>query len=213
MPWMETGAGSMELLTGLDNRQWLPAYIEDSWDPDDDMRLMKSAFGHRFMINDRWGRSLLLSEAPMGEQEGAAGDEASGLEEAQEVQLEEYQGWSQGMRTPDGKGEQGVLMPRGRGSRTGGLGRTAGRRPSPPRERTSSAQGQKGTRGSQQGRGGHPAPVRVPHSPPSVQGRPNRCGHWWTSGGAVLDHAVYYLQNFIHFYGDVEDQEITLRLC
>jgi hypothetical protein len=54
---METGAGPVELLIGLDNRQWLPIHIEDSWDPDDDMRLMKSAFGHRFMITDGWGRS------------------------------------------------------------------------------------------------------------------------------------------------------------
>jgi hypothetical protein len=44
MLWMETGAGSVELLIGLDNQQWLPAHIEDSWNPDDDMRLMKSAF-------------------------------------------------------------------------------------------------------------------------------------------------------------------------
>ncbi len=31
MPWMETGAGPVELLIGLDNRQLLPAHIEDSW--------------------------------------------------------------------------------------------------------------------------------------------------------------------------------------
>jgi hypothetical protein len=95
-PWMETGAGPVELLIGLDNQQWLPIHIEDSWDPDDDMRPMKSAFGHRFMITDGWGRSLLPPEAPAGEQEGAAGGATSGPEEAQEVQLEEYQGWSQG---------------------------------------------------------------------------------------------------------------------
>jgi hypothetical protein len=58
MPWMETGAGRVELLIGLDNKQWLPAHVEDSWDPDDDMRLMKSAFGYRFMITDGWGRDL-----------------------------------------------------------------------------------------------------------------------------------------------------------
>jgi hypothetical protein len=51
---METGAGPVELLIGLDNAQWLPAHVEDSWDPEDDMRLMKSSFGHRFMIMDRW---------------------------------------------------------------------------------------------------------------------------------------------------------------
>ncbi len=93
---METGAGPVELLIGLDNQQWLPIHIVDSWDPDDDMRPMKSAFGHWFMITDGWGRSLLPPEAPAGEQEGAAGGATSGLEEAQEVQLEEYQGWSQG---------------------------------------------------------------------------------------------------------------------
>jgi hypothetical protein len=67
MPWMETGAGPVELLIGLDNRQWLPAHIEDSWDPDDDVRLMKSAFSHGFMITDGWGRSLFPPEDPQGE--------------------------------------------------------------------------------------------------------------------------------------------------
>jgi hypothetical protein len=42
---------------GLANRQWLPIHVEDSWDPDDDMRLMKCAFGHQFMITDEWGKS------------------------------------------------------------------------------------------------------------------------------------------------------------
>ncbi len=67
MPWMETGAGPVELLIGVDNRQWLPAHIEDSWDPDDDMRLMKSAFGHWLMITDGWGRSLIPPEEPQGD--------------------------------------------------------------------------------------------------------------------------------------------------
>jgi hypothetical protein len=30
MPWMETGAGPVELLIGLDNTQWLPIHVEDS---------------------------------------------------------------------------------------------------------------------------------------------------------------------------------------
>ncbi len=68
MPCMETGAGPVELLIGLDNRQWLLIHIEDSWDPDDDMRLMKCAFGQRFMITEGWGRSLLLAEEPAGDQ-------------------------------------------------------------------------------------------------------------------------------------------------
>ncbi len=64
MPWMETGAGHVELLIGLDNRQWLPVHVEDSWDPDDDMRLMKSAFSYRFIITDGWGRELFPPEDP-----------------------------------------------------------------------------------------------------------------------------------------------------
>jgi hypothetical protein len=64
MPWMETGAGHVELLIGLDNKQWLPAHVEDSWDPNDDMRLMRSVFGHRYMITDGWGRDLLHQTTP-----------------------------------------------------------------------------------------------------------------------------------------------------
>ncbi len=56
-------------------------------------------------------------------------------------------------------------------------GRTTMRRPSPPRERTVPARGQRGARGSLQGRGGHPASIRMPHNPFRVQGRPNRGAH------------------------------------
>jgi hypothetical protein len=92
MPWMETGAGRVELLIGLDNRQWLPAHVEDSWDPDDDMRLMKSAFGYRFMITDGWGRNLFPPEDTQGEQRDAAGGDADAPEENPGVRLEEYRG-------------------------------------------------------------------------------------------------------------------------
>jgi hypothetical protein len=50
MPWMDTKAGPVELLIGLDNTQWLPVRLEDSRDQSVNMRLMKSAFGHQFMI-------------------------------------------------------------------------------------------------------------------------------------------------------------------
>jgi hypothetical protein len=167
MPWMETGAGPVELLIGLDNWQWLPIHIEDSWDPDDDMRLIKSAFGHRFMITDGWGRSLLPPEAPVGDQEGAASDP----EEAQKVQLQEYQGWSQSTWSRGSEEARGAQACRSRSRSAGGWGRAAIRRPSPPRERTISARGQRGTRGHQQGRGGRPAQSRPPHDPPSAQAR------------------------------------------
>jgi hypothetical protein len=50
MPWMDTKAGPVELLIGLDNTQWLSVRLEDSRDQSVNMRLMKSAFGHQFMV-------------------------------------------------------------------------------------------------------------------------------------------------------------------
>jgi hypothetical protein len=100
MPWMETGAGHVELLIGLDNKQWLPVHVEDSWDPDDDMRLMRSVFGHRYMITDGWGRDLLPPDNAPGKQAGAQGGAAEQEDAAQEVQLPEYKGWSQGTGNP-----------------------------------------------------------------------------------------------------------------
>ncbi len=94
MPWMETGAGHVELLIGLDNRQWLPVHVEDSWNPDDDMRLMKSVFGYRFMITDGWGRDLFPLDNLRGGAAGVQGGSVEAAEGAQEVQLEEYRRWS-----------------------------------------------------------------------------------------------------------------------
>jgi hypothetical protein len=85
MPWMETGARHVELLIGLDNRQWLPAHVEDSWDPDDDMRLMRSVFGHRYMITDGWGRDLFPPDNARDGQASAQGGGAEPAEAAQEV--------------------------------------------------------------------------------------------------------------------------------
>jgi hypothetical protein len=92
MPWMETGAGHVELLIGLDNRQWLPAHVEDTWDPDDDVRLMKSVFGYRYLITDGWGRDLFPPDNSRDGQAGAQGGMAEAADEAQEVRLEEYRG-------------------------------------------------------------------------------------------------------------------------
>jgi hypothetical protein len=172
MPWMETGAGPVELLIGLDNRQWLPIHIEDSWDPDDDMRLMKSAFGHRFMITDGWGRSLLPAEAPAGDQEGAAGGQAGGPEEVQEVQLQEYQGW-QSTWNRGSEGARGTQTRGSRGRSAGGRGRAAVWRPSPPEG--------KNDPGSQaEGRPRSPArprrmscPKRATARPPQRPGQPD----------------------------------------
>jgi hypothetical protein len=179
MPWMETGAGPVELLMGLDNPQWLPIHMEDSWNPDDDMRLMKSAFEHRFIITDGWGRNLLPPEAPAGDQEGAAEGQDGGPGEAQEIQLQEYQGWNQSTWSRGGGGAWGTQeCPGSRGRSAGGRGRAAIRRPSPLRERTISARGQRGARGHPQGQGGHPVQSGPPHDPPNGQSRLTRSSQW-----------------------------------
>jgi hypothetical protein len=117
MPWMETGAGHVELLIGLDNRQWLPAHVEDSWDPDDDMRLMRSVFGYRYMITDRRGRDLFPPDNTRDGQADAQGGGAEPADAAQEVRLEEYRGWSQGTWSHENSGvpDAASLRDRGRG--------------------------------------------------------------------------------------------------
>ena len=100
----------MELLIRLDNRQWLPAHVEDSWDPDDDMRLMRSVFGHRYMITDGWGRDLLPPDNAQDDQAGAQGG-VEPADAAQEVQLQEYRGWSQGTWSHENGGRQDAANP------------------------------------------------------------------------------------------------------
>ncbi len=65
MPWMDTEAGPVELLIGLDNTQWLPIHLEDSRDQDVNMRLIKSAFGHQFMIMGGWGTAFYPRDESM----------------------------------------------------------------------------------------------------------------------------------------------------
>jgi hypothetical protein len=103
----------VELLIGLDNKQWLPAHVEDSWDPDDDMRLMRSVFGHRYMITDGWGRDLLPPDNAPGSQAGAQGGEVEQTDAAQEVQLPEYRGWGQGTWSHEKGGGPSTANPRG----------------------------------------------------------------------------------------------------
>jgi hypothetical protein len=150
----------VELLIGLDNRQWLPAHVEDSWDPDDDMRLMRSVFGHRHMITDRWGRDLLLPGNAPGNQAGAQGDEAEQADAAQEVQLPEYRGWSQGTWSHENGGGPGATSPRGGclGARPKSRGVTISRGASSTQRKTSQGDGSRG-------------PSRESRDPPAPQVR------------------------------------------
>jgi hypothetical protein len=77
------------------------------------MRLMRSTFGHRYMITDGWGRDLLPPDNVPGNQAGAQGGAAEQADAAQEVQLPEYRGWSQGAPSHGSGGRPGTTGPRG----------------------------------------------------------------------------------------------------
>ena len=203
MPWMETGAGHVELLIGLDNRQWLPTHVEDSWDPDDDMRLMRSVFGHRYMITDGWGRDLLLPDNAQDNQAGAQGG-VEPADAAQEVQLQEYRGWSQGTWSHENGGRQDSANPGGgclgACPRSHGATSTQG---APATQRNTSQRGgsrgpsrefrdlpvppaQVGASRSQASGGARPRPRKIPppkkRPPPNPSPAPGRSG--WSRGGS-----------------------------
>jgi hypothetical protein len=170
-PWMETRAGHVDLLIGLDNKEWLPTHVEDSWDPDDDMRLMKSAFGHRYMITDGWGRDLLPPDNSPDDQAGAQRSEDEQEETAQEVQLPEYRGWSQGTGVPGSGNGSGATAQRGGG--TGARPKT--RRP-PPNQVAPPAKGGASREDRPRGSGQEPGPpartqIRFGNARPQASGR------------------------------------------
>jgi hypothetical protein len=83
-PCMSVEGCPVELLNGLDNTQWLPRHVEDSLEPDNNMWLMKSTFGHIYMIMGGRGTSLFQRDPTWNEPA-----------DPPEVQLE-YQSWSKG---------------------------------------------------------------------------------------------------------------------
>ncbi len=151
----------MELLIRLDNKQWLPAHVEDLWDPDDDMRLMRSVFGHRYMITDGWGRDLLPPDNAPGSQAGAQGSAEEQADAAQEVQLPEYRGWSQGTWNSGSAG--GPSTTSQRGGCLGARPKTRGMTPS---------RGAPSTRGRPVRGGGPGTPGKGARDRPAPQVRP-----------------------------------------
>ncbi len=96
MPWMDTPAGPIELLIGLDNSQWLPVCLEDSKEPVVNMRLMKSSFGHQFMVMGGWGTALYPRDESMRYRGDPSGSRLTHAEMAQKVRLERcFRGRSQ----------------------------------------------------------------------------------------------------------------------
>jgi hypothetical protein len=88
MPWMDTPAGPIELLIGLDNSQWLPVFLEDSKELAVNMRLMKSSFGHMFMVMGSRGTALYPRDESMRYRGDPTGERLTHAEMAQKVQLE-----------------------------------------------------------------------------------------------------------------------------
>jgi hypothetical protein len=96
MPWMDTPAGPIELLIGLDNSQWLPVCLEDSKEPMVNMRLMKSSFGHQFMVMGGWGTALYPRDESMRYRGDPSGSRLTHGEMTQKVRLERcFRGRSQ----------------------------------------------------------------------------------------------------------------------
>jgi hypothetical protein len=77
----------------------MPEHVEDSWQPKDDMQLMKSAFRSQYMVM-RGREAELPEESDRGRSE-----------DLQEVQLEEYRSWSKGSWEQDPQNSRGEPPP------------------------------------------------------------------------------------------------------
>ncbi len=88
MPWMDTPAGPIELLIRLDNSQWLPVFLEDSKEAAVNMRLMKSSFGHMFMVTGSRGTALYPRDESMRYRGDPTGERLTHVDMAQKVRLE-----------------------------------------------------------------------------------------------------------------------------
>ncbi len=165
--WMDTPAGPIELLIGLDNSQWLPVFLEDSKEPAVNMRLMKSLFGHMHMVMGSRGTALYPRDESMRYRGDPTGEHLTHAEMAQKVRLERCFG---------GKSQPG--------SKSGGRMPIKG--PSPVPERAAPNYGPVGSRrpplpGTVRplpppSRGTAPPPIRMPFGPPLAPPQRNQGG-------------------------------------
>ncbi len=166
MPWMDTPAGPIELLIGMDNSQWLPVFLEDSKEPAVNMRLMKSSFGQAYMVMGSRGTALYPRDESMRYRGDPTGERLTHAEMEPKVRLERcFGGRSQpgpknGGRIPI-KGPAPV--PEGAAPDYGPVG---SRRPSPARTVVPPLAPP---------RGAAPPPIRMPFShPPAPPPRQTR---------------------------------------
>ncbi len=157
MLWMDTPAGPIELLIGLDNSQWLPVRLEDSKEPSVNKRLMKSSFGHQYMVMGGWGTVLYPRDESMRYQGDPSGGRLTHAEMARKVRLEQCIGGRLQLGTKSG-------------------GRVPIKGPSPVRERAASDYGPVGSRRPPPPRGVVPPPVRMPFNPPPAPPPQSRGG-------------------------------------
>jgi hypothetical protein len=129
MPLMDTEAGLVELLIGLDNTQWLPVSLEDSRNQEENMRLMKYAFGHQYMIMGGWVTAFYPKDESMRYRGDLTGESLGGTEGPQVVEPQGYQGWGQKMWNRGGGGAQCAQACWSQGQSARSRGRTAVRRP------------------------------------------------------------------------------------
>jgi hypothetical protein len=167
MPWMDTPAGPIELLIGLDNSQWLPVFLEDSKEPAVNMRLMKSSFGHMFMVMGNRGTALYPRDESMRYRGDPTGERLTHAEMAQKVRLERCFGG----RSQPGPKHGGRIPIKG---------------PSPVPERAAPDYGPVGSRRTPPARtvvlppapprGAAPPPIRLPFTPTPASPRQTRVG-------------------------------------
>ncbi len=157
MPWMDTPTGPIELLIGLDNSQWLPVRLEDSKEPSVNMRLMKSSFGHPYMVMGGWGTALYPRDESMRFRGDPSGGRLTHAEMAQKVRLERCIGGRRQLGAKNGR-------------------RVPIKGPSPVRERASPDYGPVVGWRPQFPRGIAPPPIRMPLNPPPVPPQQSRGG-------------------------------------
>jgi hypothetical protein len=129
--------------------------LEDSKDPAANMRLMKSSFGHMFMVMGGWGTALYPREESMRYRGDPSGVRLTHAEMAQKVRLERFFG-GRSQPVPKSGGRVPIKGPSPVQERAApDYGSVGSRRPppsgaivpSPPRRMT-------------------PSPLRMPFSPP-----------------------------------------------
>ncbi len=167
MPWMDTPAGPIELLIGLDNSQWLPVPLEDSKEPTVNMRLMKSSFGHAFMIMGSRGTTLYPRDESMRYRGYPTGERLTPAEMAQKVRLERcFGGRSQPGPRNGGRMPIKGPLPVQEGV-TSGYGPVGSRRPPLPEAVRPPPPPLRGTA---------PPPIRMPFGHPSAPPSTNQGG-------------------------------------